>query len=115
MGTNRMKNETLTIIILSVIIIGLLVFIFAGRGNAQIALESLRKQRTELVRSTAVIQGELVKSRGYNQELETDNLELERIIDNLTTGSEKTESDLNEYGNINTDFAEFLRSATITD
>ncbi len=108
-------KKTIAIIILSLIIIGLIWFIFSGKGQLDSIIESLQKQRTELTRTNEVIQSELIKSKGYNQELETDNIELERIIDNLTAGSEKTESDLAEYGLINTDFAEFIESATITD
>ena len=110
-----MDKKTITIIILSVIIIGLVFFIFTGKSKFNSIIETLRKQRTELTRTNEIIQSELIKSTGYNQELETDNIKLESIIDNLTAGSEKTESDLAEYGNINNEFAEFIRQATITD
>lgn len=110
-----MDKKTGTIIFLSLIIIGLVLLIFSGKGKLDAIITTLQKQRTELTRTNEVIQGELVKSKGYNKELEADNLEFERIIDNLTAGSEKTESDLAAYGDINSDFAEFIRSAEITD
>ena len=110
-----MDKKILLIIILSLIIIGLIWIIFSGKNNLDAVIGSLRIQQSELIRSNGIIQGELIKSTGYNQELETDNIELESIIDNLTTGSKKTESDLTEYGNINNDLAEFIRQAKTTD
>jgi len=110
-----MDKKTLTIIILSIIIIGLIFFIFAGKSKFDFIIKEISEQRIELVRSTKNLESELIKSKGYNKELESDNIELESIIDKLTAGSQKTEYSLNKYGNINKDFAEFIRSATVTD
>ena len=108
-------KKTLIIIILSIIIIGLIWLIFSGKSRLDFIIKEISEQRTELIRSNTIVEGELSKSKGYNKELETDNIEFERIIDDLTSGSEKTESDLAEYGDINSDFAEFIRSAENTD
>ena len=110
-----MRNETIIIIILSLIIIGLVSAIYGGKSNFDSVIESLRIERISAIRSNGIIKKELEKSRGYNQELEKDNIELESIVDQLTAGSEKTKQHLNEYGSINRDFAEFIKQAEITD
>ena len=105
------------IIILSIIIIILVWLIFSGNGKAQIALSEIREQYSILIRSTGIVESELTKSVNYNTQLETDNLqlrndntELGQIIDDLTTGSKKTKNYLVEYGTINYDFANFIKS-----
>jgi len=108
-------KKILIIIVLTLIIIGLIWLIFAGKGNTNVALEALREQRIEFVRSTETIERQLSSVQRYNKELEADSIELERIIDELTAGSTKTEEYISEYGDINSDFAEFLRQAAVTD
>ena len=117
-----MDKKTITIIVLSIIILLLIWFIFTGKSKADAIITTLQEQRIQLVRSNAVVEGELDKSEGYNKELEEDNkeleednIELEHIINNIATGSEKTEEHLSEYGIISDDFAEFLQHATVTD
>ena len=117
-----MDKKTIIIIILFVIVISLVFVIFSGKNNLDSIINSLRIEQSELTRSNEIIKSELDKSEGYNKELETDNIELsndntelEQIINRLTAGSEKTGYYISEYGNINKDFAEFIRQATITD
>ena len=124
-----MKNEILIIIILTAIIIGLLVLIFAGENQSDALITEIADQRIEFDRSTEIIELENSKLKSESEGLRSDNLEAERnnkqlqsenteyrtIIDSLTEGSEQTEEYLSEYGDIIGDFAEFLRSADITD
>ena len=110
-----MEKKTVVIGILMLIIISLIFLIFSGKGKADAALKALSEQRIEFARSTEIIERQLSAVQKYNQELEADSIELERIIDELTAGSTKTEEYISEYGGINHDFAEFLRQAEVTD
>jgi len=111
------EKKDYIIIILSLIIIGLIFIIFSGRGKFETIIEQIQGQRISAIRSNEIIESELEKSRGYNTQLEADNIELERdntelesIVDRLTAGSKETEYHLAEYGNINSDFAEFIQA-----
>lgn len=110
-----MDKKTIAIIVLSLIIIGLVWLIFSGKGDTNAAIKALSEQRVEFTRSTETIERQLSSVQKYNKELEADGIELERIIDSLTTGSAKTEEYISEYRGINNDFSKFLRQATITD
>ncbi len=120
--TNETK-KTIIIVILSLIIIGLIWFIFAGNGKTQAIINKISTERIQLVRSTAVIESENSKIREESKQLrenniqsaenyrklEIENIEYRDIIDNLTSGSQKTENYLTEYGTINNDLANFIQ------
>ncbi|MDA3814605.1 MAG: hypothetical protein PF570_10185 [Candidatus Cloacimonetes bacterium] len=122
-------KKTIAIIILILIIIGLVWTFFPGKSQVDTVIESLRKQYSQLLRSTAVIESENsririesaelrannIQSEENNRKLESENIDYKRIIDSLRIGSQESENYLSEYGRINSDFAEFIRSAEITD
>lgn len=110
-----MRKKIIAIVILCIIIVSLVGFIFAGKSNFDSTITALSEQRNQLVRSNAIVEDELNKSKRYSSELEANNKELEQILDNLTVGSEKIESGLNRYGIINRDFESFIRQAEVTD
>jgi len=109
-------KKTWIIIALSLVIFILVLLIFTGNSSTQAIIDQIREQRNQLVRSTTIIESELDKSIGENTQLQEDNIELrnnntelEQIIDNLTSGSQKTKDYLTEYGDINTDLADFIQ------
>ncbi len=113
--TNETK-KTLIIVVLSLIIIGLIWFIFTGNSGTQVIIDKIRDERNQLVRSAGIIESELDRSIGENTQLQKDNIELrnnntelEQLIDNLTAGSAKTKNYLTEYGTINNDLADFIQ------
>ena len=120
--TNETK-KTIIIVILALIIIGLIWFIFTGNGKTQTIIDKIRDERIQLVRSTAIIESENSKIREESKQLrenniqsaenyrklEIENIEYRDIIDNLTSGSQKTENYLTEYGTINNDLANFIQ------
>jgi hypothetical protein len=111
------------IIIAMSVVICILVFInITGDREFETIIDTLSGQRDDAFRSAAIIKSELDRSIGENTQLEADNIrlendntELERIVDDLTTGSKKTDEHLTEYGNINSDFEEFIRQANEAD
>lgn len=105
----NVDKKNIIIFILTLIIILLVLFIIRGNNNFERVSESLRSERNSAVRSAGIISSELKRSRGETQKLEAEYFELEQIIGDLTAGSKKTEYHLNEYGNINRDFREFLQ------
>ena len=120
--TNETK-KTLTIGILSLIIIGLVWFIFSGNGKTQAIIDKISAERSQLVRSTAIIEFENSKIREESKQLrenniqsaenyrklEIENIEYRDIIDNLTRGSRRIENYLTEYGTINSELADFIQ------
>ncbi len=116
-------KKTIIIVILALIIIGLIWFIFTGNGKTQTIIDKIRDERIQLVRSTAIIESENSKIREESKQLrenniqsaenyrklEIENIEYRDIIDNLTSGSQKTENYLTEYGTINNDLANFIQ------
>lgn len=117
-----MDKKILIIIILSLIIGILIWIIFSGSGNTQAIIDQIREQRSQLIRSTAVIESELDRSLNANSQLETDNIELRNdntelgnIVNDLTIGSEKTKNIIGEYGRINNDLADFIQQNTVLE
>ena len=118
-----MDKKTLTIGILSLIIIGLVWFIFSGNGKTQAIIDKISAERSQLVRSTAIIEFENSKIREESKQLrenniqsaenyrklEIENIEYRDIIDNLTRGSRRIENYLTEYGTINSELADFIQ------
>ena len=125
-----MDKKILTIIILSLIIIGLLFWIFVpGKNRTDGILEQVQSEQIELIRSNGITEKELAISIGESKELEKNNIKLQAdiielsnknseltgIFDNITIGSEKTESSLKKYGEINTDFGRFIQENATTE
>lgn len=131
-----MDKKIIAIVILSLIIIGLIWFIFSGGFRTNAIIEQIQRQRINALRSAAIVETENSKIRKESEELRANNIESERnnikteednkklksenteyrrIIDDFITGSRKVEDGLSEYGWISDDFAEFLRQATVTD
>ena len=111
-----MQKTTWIIISLSLVIIILIFIIFTGNGSTQAIIDKIRGEFDQLVRSTTVIESELNRSIGENTQLKADNIELRNdntelgnIIDNLTGRSKETKEHLDEYGRINSDFADFIQ------
>ena len=118
-----MDKKIIGIIILILIIIGLIWFIYSGNGKTQTIIDKISTERIQLVRSTAIIESENSKIREESKQLrenniqsaenyrklEIENIEYRDIIDNLTSGSQKTENYLTEYGTINNDLANFIQ------
>ena len=111
-----MDKKTWIIISLSLVIVLLVVINITGNGNTQAIIDKISTERNELVRSANIIESELDRSIGANTQLEADNIELrndnselEQIIDNLTSGNQKTKDYLTEYGIINLSLADFIQ------
>ena len=118
-----MDKKNWIIISLSLVIIILVFIKFTGDSEFETIIEQISGQRNDAIRSAAVIESELEKSivesaglrENYNQsrenntKLRTENREYRNIIDNLTSGSKKTDRGLGEYGKINREFDDFIR------
>lgn len=124
-----MDKKIITIIILSLIIIGLIWFNISRGSSFETILEQVQGQRSLLIRSTAIVESENskiriesaelrennIKSEENNIQLETENKYYREIIGEFTAGDQEAKQYLGEYGFISNDFAEFLRQATITN
>ena len=125
-----MQKTTWIIISLSIVIIILILIITTGNGSTQAIIDQIREQRIQLIRSTAIIEFEnskiraesaklranYIESEQNNLKTEEDNIRLEtenrnyrRIILDIRAGSKETKSYLDEYGRINSDFADFIQ------
>lgn len=111
-----MDKKTWIIIALSLVIIILILLVFTGNSSTQAIIDQIQEQRSQLIRSTAVIESELDRSLHANSQLETDNIELRNdntelgnIVDNITIGSQETKNIIGEYGGINYDLASFIQ------
>ena len=125
-----MDKKILIIVILSLIIIGLIWFIFARNSSTQAIIDEISEQRIQLIRSNATLESENrkitsesaelrknnIESEQNNLKTEEDNLRLEsenreyrRIIFDFRTGSKETKEDLDEYGRINSDLTDFIQ------
>ena len=131
-----MDKKTIIIIVLSLIIIILIWVIFSRGSKFETIIDEISRQRISALRSSAIIKSEnqkigkelagvkannirseenYIRSEENNLRLETENREYRNIIDELISGSGELNKGLNEYGDINNDFAGFIRQATITD
>lgn len=118
-----MDKKILTIIILSLVIIILVLIIVIGNNRTSVDFEQIRTERNNLIRSASIIENELersliesaelrenyFKTRENNNKLKDENRQLGIIINNLTTGSQETDKGLGKYGEINKQFADFIR------
>ena len=110
-----MDKKNWIIVALSLVIVILVWINITGDRELKSVIDEISGQRNDAIRSTAIIEFELGRSIRESAGIEAENLELENIINNIISGSEKTEYHLTEYGNINNDFAEFIRQANEAD
>ena len=111
-----MQTKDYIIGILSLVVIILILLIFTGSNGTQAIIDKIRGELSQSIRSNQIVESELDRSIGANTQLEADNIELrndntelEQIIDNLTSGSQKTKDYLTEYGIINLSLADFIQ------
>lgn len=108
-----MDKKILVIIGLS-IIIGILIFInISGSNTTQATIDTLSGQLDKSIKSNLITERELdlsLSAVGRLQDIIDDtDKQLKQVLNDIAEGNEKTESDLSEYGDINQDFADFIR------
>ena len=118
-----MDKKTWIIISLSLVIIILIFLNYTGDSEFETIIESLQGQRDNAIRSAEIIEYELdrsieesaelrknyIEARGNNTKLKSENREYRIIIGKLTAGSKITDKGLEEYGEINREFGDFIR------
>lgn len=119
-----MDKKIITIIVLSLIIIGLcLCIVWPGDSSAEAILSEIRSERDEALESNRLIAIENQRIRNesdglrqdnqesadYNTELRNQNNEYKQLLDDIGKVTTDTRNIVGEYGDINRDFAKFIR------
>jgi hypothetical protein len=126
---NDVEKKTWIIIALSIAIGILIWIIISGDIEFETIIGEISGQRDDVVRSTEIIQSELEASiiesaelrinyneaRENNTKLKSENNEYRIIIESLTAGSQKTDEYISQYGDINSDFENFIRQESETN
>ena len=102
-------KKTLIIIVLSIIIVLLIWFIFSGNGKTQLAIDEISGQRIELQRANEIIKSENIKLRAESGKLTADNNEYKQLINDLRELNIQSGKLDSVYGQINHDFANFIK------
>ncbi len=119
-----MDKKTIAIAVLSLIIICLIVcIVWPGDSESEAILSEIRSERDTALESNRLIaienqrirnestelRRDNQKSADYNTELEQQNNEYKQLIDDIGRVATDTRNIVGEYGDINNDFAEFIR------
>jgi len=111
------------IISLSLVIIILVFIKSTGDSEFKTIIEQISGQRNDAIRSAEIIKYEnsrirtesailrknYIETEKNNLNLETENSNYRRIIEDIRRGSKKTDRGLGEYGKINREFNNFIR------